>query len=820
MKWSKKLIDYTHTHFQQREPLFGSRREEVQALLDGCQEDEKLLLSFLYATMPISDVGDYSPEFFLNVVRHGLRLRQEFSWCAALPEHLFLKDVLYPRINTEELSDCRELFCQKLASRVQGLTLPQAILEVNRWCCEEATYRSTDGCTSSALEVYRRGYGRCGEESTFLVTALRSVGIAAKQIYVPWWSHCDDNHAWVEAFDGEDWHYLGACEPEPVLDRGWFTHAAARAMMVHTRVFVQGSREEVAFLFPDSAPEDWDLCQGVAYENITQRYAKTKLLTVEALDREGKPLPGAWISLSVMNMAAPREILRRPTDNLGKATIRVGEGAALCTLWDPTQPGLLGEILLGPEDTLCQVRLGETLPSQGEVQFAAPPDAGLTIPPLSPEMEAARQGWLETGEQLRHAKTEALQAETPQTPTGQLGRIWGSLTEKDHDRLLSQDLLEDGTVVFAWENSLPAQGFQEGLLSPRVGLEVLTPWHKLLAERFSPEEQQTARKDPRLLWEWVECSAPLDLECYGDLWGTPEGMLQVGAASKRGQSLLFCAACRALGIPAKLVDGQPWFWQDEKFRPLWGEEPVAQLVLSAPEGQEAVSGRDYTLSRLGPEGFHPLETAAVKGGGAFEMALVPGRYRLWTVTRMPSGSQLCRWEEISLETGVPNRTELSFLEGAPKDLLTSCPLPEFTLEDAQDGKLSSSQLLEQEPLTVLCFLEPNREPTEHLLNELREDAAAFQEVPLCFAMTDPTQKDRTLGLALETLPQVKLYRADMAGEVSGLARRVYQEPGRLPLVLLVDRKGNSLYSCSGYNVGTAQLLKRLYSAAKSLFEQD
>ena len=107
MKWSKELIDYTHTHFQQRESLFGSRREEVQALLDGCQEDEKLLLSFLYATMPISDVGDYSPEFFLNVVRHGLRLRQEFSWCAALPEHLFLKDVLYPRINTEELSDCR-----------------------------------------------------------------------------------------------------------------------------------------------------------------------------------------------------------------------------------------------------------------------------------------------------------------------------------------------------------------------------------------------------------------------------------------------------------------------------------------------------------------------------------------------------------------------------------------------------------------------------------------------------------------------------------------------------------------------------------------
>ncbi len=817
MKWSKELIDYTHTQFRRREPLLGSRREKVRKVLEQCQEDEGLLLSFLYATMPITDAGDYSPEFFLNAVRHGLRLRQEFSWCAALPEHLFLKDVLYPRINTEELSDCRELFCQKLTPRVQGMTLPQAILEVNRWCCEEATYRSTDGCTSSALEVYRRGYGRCGEESTFLVTALRSVGIAARQIYAPWWSHCDDNHAWVEAFDGVGWHYLGACEPEPVLDRGWFTHAAARAMMIHTRVFVQGSREEAAFLFPESAPEDWELCQGVACENITQRYAKTKLLTVEALDREGNPLPGAWISLSVMNMAAPREILRRPTDNQGKLTVRVGEGAALCTLWDSKQPGLYGEILLGPEAVLCQVRLGENLPAGGEVQFAAPPDAGLTIPPLSPEMEAARQGWLETGEQLRHAKAEALSSEKPQAPTGSLGRLWNSLTEKDRDRLLPQELLEDGAAVFAWESSLPSQAFQEGLFSPRVGLEVLTPWHQLLAESFSQEEQQTARKDPRLLWEWVECSAPLDSECYGDLWGTPEGMLRVGAATKQGQTLLFCAACRALGIPAKLVDGQPWFWQDEKFRPLWGEEPAARLALSAPQGQEAVSGRDYTLSRLGPEGFQPLETAAVKNREALELLLAPGQYRLWTVTRLPSGSQLCKWEEFSLEKSGPQRRELSFLEGAPQDLLTSCPLPEFTLEDSRGEKLSGSQLLEQEPLTVLCFLEPNREPTEHLLNELREDAAAFQEVPLCFAMADPAQKDRTLGLALEALPQVRLYRADLAGEISGLARRVYQEPGRLPLVLLVDRKGSNLYNCSGYNVGTAQLLKRLYSAAKSLF---
>ncbi|MDZ7634952.1 MAG: hypothetical protein U5L72_11235 [Bacteroidales bacterium] len=27
------------------------------------------------------------------------------------------------------------------------------------------------------------------------------------------------------------WHYLGACEPEPVPDRGWFTEPARRATL-------------------------------------------------------------------------------------------------------------------------------------------------------------------------------------------------------------------------------------------------------------------------------------------------------------------------------------------------------------------------------------------------------------------------------------------------------------------------------------------------------------------------------------------------------------------------------------------------------------
>ena len=70
-----------------------------------------------------------------------------------------------------------------------------------------------------------------------MVNVLRSAGIPARQVYVPRWSHCDDNHAWVEVWCDGTWYFTGACEPLPILNQGWFIHASSRAMMVHSRIF-------------------------------------------------------------------------------------------------------------------------------------------------------------------------------------------------------------------------------------------------------------------------------------------------------------------------------------------------------------------------------------------------------------------------------------------------------------------------------------------------------------------------------------------------------------------------------------------------------
>ena len=94
--------------------------------------------------------------------------------------------------------------------------------------------------------------------------------------------------------DGE-WHFLGACEPEEVLDTGWFSGPANRAILIHTRNFsdyVKESNEE--YLGKEGA---------LHYFNHTSFYGRTKLVKILVKDEKGKPAAGAHVVVEILNMA-------------------------------------------------------------------------------------------------------------------------------------------------------------------------------------------------------------------------------------------------------------------------------------------------------------------------------------------------------------------------------------------------------------------------------------------------------------------------------------------------------------------------------------
>ncbi|MCK7531013.1 MAG: hypothetical protein MZV63_08210 [Marinilabiliales bacterium] len=76
----------------------------------------------------------------------------------------------------------------------------------------------------------------------------------------------------MEVWTNGQWHYMGACEPEPVPDRGWFTEPARRAMLVHTRAFGRYTGAESAGKRENISSRR---------SNTLDRYAVTKELKVQ-----------------------------------------------------------------------------------------------------------------------------------------------------------------------------------------------------------------------------------------------------------------------------------------------------------------------------------------------------------------------------------------------------------------------------------------------------------------------------------------------------------------------------------------------------------
>lgn len=414
-------------------------------------------------------------------------LRLRAPWCREIEEDLFRRYVAEDRVNDEPLEDFRPIFFRELWPRVAHLSPEKAALEVNLWCAEHVAYRFNDSPTAGALTVYERGHGRCGEESVFTVAALRSVGFLARQVYVPRWSHCDDNHAWVEVLVEGEWRYLGACEPELELDRGWFTTPAARAMLVRSR---KGEG---------------------AYENRTARYAPTQRWTF----RTG--CPGAEITLYILNDGAFQPIWTLTADRAGEASEILGLGDLFVTA---RAPGKWGE-------RLCKGKTAAdfVIPMDGPrydpaevLRFEAPEPPDRFPAPLTPPEQARRREMLTQAEERRGRwlAAHAAQAAVPDRPGGQ------GFPPPLRDRAVAATRLPCGDQLFvmgpAGRKLEPPKAPPEQLLR-RQPMPVRVQGPRLLAW-LRPGEEPTAHflnelaalKEPfPIPIERLESEAPADL---------------------------------------------------------------------------------------------------------------------------------------------------------------------------------------------------------------------------------------------------------------------------------------------------------------------
>ena len=711
-------------------------------------------LTFIRQALP-EDWDSYPQSLFEAFAAHSHMLRQTVPWCASLSREAYEQYVLCPRVNDEDLSDHRALFYSHLWNRVKDLSQEEAALEVNRWCHEQASYQAQDDRTASPLTVYRCGSGRCGEESAFLVSALRAVGLAARQVYAPRWSHCDDNHAWVEVLCEGRWRFLGACEPEPVLDRGWFNTAASRAMLVHSRTF-----GPVADLALHGAPLGR---QGQAlYHNQTSRYAHTKTYTFQAE-------PGETITLEVLNESRFCPIAALTADETGRVQVELGIGDL--------------HLSAGEKEAFCHGQTEDgaelTLPSPctdwTPFDFRAPQDAPVNPAPLDQAQRQERAAVLAAGTAKRQARMAGYfdeeqaqnypqQRELLQEARGNFREIYAFLS-KDNDPLrtallssLSDKDLRDVTANLLevhlqrarpWADRYPAEVFRRFVLCPRVAFERLTDW---------------SVPQPGVVGEVI--------------------------------------ALRQQGVPALLrpLDGAVLVWQNGKFVPKEPEECGKVTFRKAPV-ERFFYRQNWSLDFWTGEMWKPLRLAdRAWHKNKLNVTLPAGRYRVLTALRLPAGDQFANRLEFTLEAEQEQEIPLVLRDCSVDDLISPRDLPLAELAGAH------------EKAALLLWLEEGAEPTEHILNELSAALPAFQALDgdVVFFLRRPgAEQQATLAGLLDKWPQVQLVYSEWGYQVETVARHLGLDPDKPPLAVVRDQEGRAAYACCGYQVGAADLLRRV-----------
>ena len=870
MLFSEDFFREVEKRLEQRRTNFPDVPFPDKAGLEVLEEDVREALIFLYAWMPLSDAAQVPLETFLDYARTGAALRNEKKEVRNLPDGFFGEYVLFHRVNTEEIRPCRSLFRERIGARTQNLPQLEAALAVNEWCAENGTYHSDDDRTISALAFYQRGYGRCGEESVFCVNAMRSVGIPSRQVYVPFWPHTDDNHAWVEFFADGQWHFLGACEPMPAADAGWFNLAASRAMLVHSRLYTDpglslseasdGRMEEIA----DRMDIAWTLNQLPRYSN------KTRTIHIRTLDAQGCPKAGVPVELELLNMAHWCSIACPVSDALGNIRFTTGRGSLRIRIrgsrysFTDLVPGDDEAVLTDDREEKKIMEPGDAKQSSrkdeaGErpeenwrnIDFLTPAGQPEMVPHFSSAERENNSARLKHLEALRKKRTDnwknpaigvflgedtapeapyecpdkAAGTENIKTASDRTGgqeirrKIVSLLSEKDRTDCPEGVLEDDFREALKWQGTVPEKIFEKGILSPRIDDEILRPWRMVLSSAITEQEKEEFRKNPELIVRRIQQRVKsFPEEEREGVITSPAACWTCGTGSRLSGKILTVAIARVCHIPSWLrpEDKAVMIWQDGQTRPLMEKDrQSAALRLHVSGNRNLQYMVTWSLSVWNEEegDWQVLHLTAQPHSGVLTVPLVPGRYLLVTANRLPDGSLYASELPFQIREGETREYDLALREIPPEKMLMSAEVASFEPGQALPGPGE---------WRLWFWIDPGEEPTEHILNELlenKEEYGLLQEKLVFLDSTDAGRKDPLLERVLHAFPKALYISGADTQDREDTARSMYLDPGSLPIIVLArngsraDYSGSSsltgVFGTCGYNVGTGRMLLKV-----------
>ncbi|CAL5980519.1 Conserved_hypothetical protein [Hexamita inflata] len=776
--------------------------QQTQIFLSRLSAVQQVCLKFLLCTLPEQDLDSYSLDFFLAHIDHTLH------GCDLFPrvhdDLVFLNFVLCPRVNNEHLEHYKPYFQSQLLPLLQNLSTQQSCLALNYYCASNISYASSDIRTLSPLSLLHSVLGRCGEESTFAVSVLRSVNIPARQIYVPRWSHCDSNHAWVEAFIEGAWVYFGACEPEPMLNRGWFGLNASKAIVLSTKTSVLCQEEGI--------------CAGnnVKIVNVTGRYAQVKKLKVSV--KNGKNVvQGAKVSIGVVNSAEIFNVAEGESDEKGEIMFTIGIGNAILTVISMDKRT---SVEARAEDTQIDIDL-EKCNEITEFTQKAPEATYTDTDVITEEMKRIHtekeqialkhkqsiENGFPTEENVKQYLQDFTYLTTDQKNTisqmlikakgnykqilefikianqmnqTELGlKIMQSLTKKDFIDVTAE------TLQMHLEAS---QGYNdENIICPRIFTEHLTNFKQDITQFFDPQVLDEFKNNHQLLIDYCFKNIQTYKSVY-TIIAHPIGVLKSQRGTQLSKCVLFVAICRTIGIPCKIQQ------EDMTIRAQFHDKalildqqgnPTQQLhnlTITSPDSLDYFSS--FSIALLTDNNYISLDLN-IQIDQEATIPLQKGLYRIMTADRTKN-EYLVQFFYLNFSAEQSVRINLRQQVISPLNIQLQ-------------NQIVREKMMNVEK--IVAFVKPGNEPSEHFLNEILGQSQKYVDKLVIW-----TNEINAKIIEIQQKTSAKMMKYD---EI------LYQELTEelncqkvLPLVLVLKKQEKSLvvdYITTGYSVGSAEM---------------
>lgn len=260
----------------------SGREEALRDFLAQLPENQQRDAAYLLTNMYVEDLKNMDLELLRENLEYASIAREKYEWAKALPEEVYLQDVLPYHVVDEVRDAWRKELYEMFSPAVDTCkTMYDAVCAVNANIprLTGVDYNTKREKTNqSPRESMRQGMASCTGLAILLVDAYRAVGIPARFAGTASWHDNRGNHSWTEVWLDGKWRVTEYYFPSQ-LDHLWFMADASKAKADDRNYAIYATRFGKA---DDWFPMVWadesedtsveELPKFVGAENVTQHY--------------------------------------------------------------------------------------------------------------------------------------------------------------------------------------------------------------------------------------------------------------------------------------------------------------------------------------------------------------------------------------------------------------------------------------------------------------------------------------------------------------------------------------------------------------------